>query len=133
MSADSSGAFRFPWKQPRRFLPTVTHDVTVLRHNWIGRSQDRDRARIRLCRSKSCRSQWLVLLAGEECHYGRDWLSALLNQDPRDIKDFADEVGAHPESISALHRKLKRLEKLTLNILQKHLKLLIKLLVQLKR
>ena len=29
---------------------------------------------------------------------------------PKDIKDFADEIGAHPESISALHRKLKRLE-----------------------
>ncbi len=43
--------------------------------------------------------------------YGRDWLSSLINQDPKDIKDFADEVGAHPESISALHRKLKRLEK----------------------
>jgi len=43
--------------------------------------------------------------------YGRDWLSMLLRQDPKDIKDFADQIGAHPESISALHRKLKRLEK----------------------
>jgi DNA helicase HerA-like ATPase len=43
--------------------------------------------------------------------FGRDWLSALIQQDPKDIKDFADHVGAHPESISALHRKLKRLEK----------------------
>ncbi len=43
--------------------------------------------------------------------HGRDWLSVLLHQDPKDIKDFADEIGAHPESISALHRKLKRLEK----------------------
>ena len=43
--------------------------------------------------------------------FGRDWLSALLRQEPKDIKDFADEIGAHPESISALHRKLKRLEK----------------------
>jgi DNA helicase HerA-like ATPase len=43
--------------------------------------------------------------------YGRDWLSVLLHQDPKDIKDFADQIGAHPESISALHRKLKRLEK----------------------
>ncbi|MGE3540584.1 MAG: DUF87 domain-containing protein [Candidatus Tectimicrobiota bacterium] len=43
--------------------------------------------------------------------YGREWLSTLLRQDPKDIKNFADEVGAHPESISALHRKLKRLEK----------------------
>jgi DNA helicase HerA-like ATPase len=43
--------------------------------------------------------------------YGRDWLSVLLHQEPKDIKDFSDEIGAHPESISALHRKLKRLEK----------------------
>src|SRR2546427_71076 len=43
--------------------------------------------------------------------HGRDWLSVLLHQDPKDIKDFADEIGAHPESISALHRKLKRLGK----------------------
>jgi len=43
--------------------------------------------------------------------YGRDWLSMLLQQDPKDIKDFADQIGAHPESISALHRKLTRLEK----------------------
>ena len=43
--------------------------------------------------------------------HGREWLSTLLSQEPGQIKDFADEVGAHPESISALHRKLKRLEK----------------------
>jgi DNA helicase HerA-like ATPase len=43
--------------------------------------------------------------------FGREWLSALIQQDPKDIKEFADHVGAHPESISALHRKLKRLEK----------------------
>ena len=42
--------------------------------------------------------------------FGRDWLSSLIRQDPTNIKDFADHVGAHPESISALHRKLKRLE-----------------------
>jgi DNA helicase HerA-like ATPase len=43
--------------------------------------------------------------------FGTDWLAKLIHQDPTDIKDFADHVGAHPESISALHRKLKRLEK----------------------
>jgi hypothetical protein len=43
--------------------------------------------------------------------FGRDWLSTLIQQDPTHIKEFADHVGAHPESISALHRKLKRLEK----------------------
>ncbi|MGQ4809168.1 hypothetical protein NKDENANG_02579 [Candidatus Entotheonellaceae bacterium PAL068K] len=43
--------------------------------------------------------------------YGRDWLSTLMFQDPANIKNFAEEVGAHPESISAMHRKLRRLEK----------------------
>lgn len=43
--------------------------------------------------------------------HGRNWLATLLHQDPTNIKNFAEEVGAHPESISALHRKLKRLEK----------------------
>jgi DNA helicase HerA-like ATPase len=50
--------------------------------------------------------------------FGRDWLSALIRQDATNIKDFADHVGAHPESISALHRKLKRLEKF--DFLQEH-------------
>lgn len=50
--------------------------------------------------------------------YGREWLSTLLKQDPAAIKDFSDHVGAHPESISALHRKLKRLEKF--DFLQEH-------------
>ena len=39
--------------------------------------------------------------------FGRDWLSP--DRQDTNIKDFADHVGAHPESISALH-KLKRLE-----------------------
>ena len=43
--------------------------------------------------------------------HGREWLSTLLSREPEQLKEFADEVGAHPESISALHRKLKRLEK----------------------
>jgi DNA helicase HerA-like ATPase len=43
--------------------------------------------------------------------YSQNWLSVLLNTEPRDIKEFAEEIGAHPESISALYRKLKRLEK----------------------
>ncbi|HEY7491085.1 MAG TPA: ATP-binding protein [Candidatus Tectomicrobia bacterium] len=50
--------------------------------------------------------------------FGRDWLAALIRQDATNIKDFADHVGAHPESISALHRKLKRLEKF--DFLQEH-------------
>ncbi len=42
--------------------------------------------------------------------YGRNWLKALLEQGGQDIKGFAEELGAHPESLSALYRKLKRLE-----------------------
>lgn len=40
--------------------------------------------------------------------YREKWLEVLLAQD--DIKAFAEEVGAHPESLSALYRKLKRVE-----------------------
>ena len=42
--------------------------------------------------------------------YGDRWLKVLLEQDGT-IKEFAEEVGAHPESIGALFRKLKRIEK----------------------
>lgn len=42
--------------------------------------------------------------------YKRDWLSVLLSQDGT-IKEFAEEIGAHAESVGALYRKLKRLEK----------------------
>jgi DNA helicase HerA-like ATPase len=42
--------------------------------------------------------------------YGRKWLEVLLSQDGT-LKEFADSVGAHAESIGALYRKLKRLEK----------------------
>jgi DNA helicase HerA-like ATPase len=41
--------------------------------------------------------------------YGKKWLQAIL--DAKDIKEFAEEVGAHPESLSALQRKLKQLER----------------------
>ncbi len=40
-----------------------------------------------------------------------NWLSMLLSQGEQ-LKEFADSVGAHPESIAALYRKLKRLERL---------------------
>jgi DNA helicase HerA-like ATPase len=43
--------------------------------------------------------------------YKHDWLAVLLEQG-ENIKDFALNLGAHPESIGALYRKLKRLEKL---------------------
>ncbi len=40
----------------------------------------------------------------------RDWLYALLTQG-EDAKEFAAQIGAHPESIAALYRKLKRIER----------------------
>ena len=42
--------------------------------------------------------------------FGRRWLSVLLAQD-KSVKEFAEEVGAHAESIGALYRKLKQLER----------------------
>ena len=39
-----------------------------------------------------------------------NWLQALLEQE--DLKEFALSLGAHPESIAALYRKLKRIERL---------------------
>lgn len=41
----------------------------------------------------------------------QDWLTVLLNSGDN-LKDFAANLGAHAESIAALYRKLKRLEKL---------------------
>lgn len=43
--------------------------------------------------------------------YKQDWLQVLLSQGDN-LKDFADSIGAHPESIAALYRKLKRIERL---------------------
>jgi hypothetical protein len=43
--------------------------------------------------------------------YRQDWLQALLSQG-ENIKEFAQQLGAHPESIAALYRKLKRVERL---------------------
>ncbi len=43
--------------------------------------------------------------------YKEQWLVKLLQQEG-DLKEFASSVGAHPESISALYRKLKRIERL---------------------
>ncbi len=42
--------------------------------------------------------------------YNQDWLHVLLKQEGT-IKEFAQELGAHAESVGALYRKLKRLEK----------------------
>jgi uncharacterized protein len=42
--------------------------------------------------------------------YKSAWLEVLLAKG-HDAKEFAQEIGAHPESIAALYRKLKRIEK----------------------
>ncbi|CAN5162441.1 DUF87 domain-containing protein [soil metagenome] len=42
--------------------------------------------------------------------YKRDWLSMLLSQGDN-LKEFAQQLGGHPESIAALFRKLKRVQK----------------------
>ncbi len=42
--------------------------------------------------------------------YKKEWLSVLLSRGA-DAKELAEEVGAHTESVGALYRKLKRLEK----------------------
>ena len=44
--------------------------------------------------------------------YKRDWLAVLLSQE-KTLKEFAQDIGAHVESVGALYRKLKRLERLT--------------------
>lgn len=43
--------------------------------------------------------------------YKREWLAVLLSQG-ENLKEFAQDIGAHPESIAALYRKLKRIERL---------------------
>ncbi len=48
------------------------------------------------------------LIAGK---YKQDWLHVLLSQGDN-LKEFAESIGAHPESIAALYRKLKRIERL---------------------
>lgn len=43
--------------------------------------------------------------------FKHDWLNVLLSQGST-LKEFAQDLGAHPESIAALYRKLKRIERL---------------------
>lgn len=43
--------------------------------------------------------------------YRNNWLKVLLSKG-EELKEFAQELGAHPESIAALYRKLKRIEQL---------------------
>jgi DNA helicase HerA-like ATPase len=40
------------------------------------------------------------------------WLASLLDMSPSDIKEFCDEVNAHPAAVSALGRKLQKLRRL---------------------
>jgi DNA helicase HerA-like ATPase len=42
--------------------------------------------------------------------YKDSWLRTLLSLEGPDVEEFANEIGAHPGSLVALHRKLKRLE-----------------------
>ena len=42
--------------------------------------------------------------------YGRKWLSRLMNAEPAEVETMAEETGAHPGSLSALKRKLDRLD-----------------------
>jgi len=44
--------------------------------------------------------------------YKKQWLSTLLSHG-ENLKDFAQSIGAHPESVAALYRKLKRIERLS--------------------
>ena len=43
--------------------------------------------------------------------YKHEWLNALLSSG-ENLKEFAESIGAHTESIAALYRKLKRIERL---------------------
>jgi len=43
--------------------------------------------------------------------YKKNWLETLLSQG-KNLKEFAQDLGAHPESVAALYRKLKRVERL---------------------
>lgn len=43
--------------------------------------------------------------------YKKDWLQVLLAQGDT-LKEFSQALGAHPESVAALYRKLKRIERL---------------------
>lgn len=41
--------------------------------------------------------------------YKKNWLEILITRGEEDIKGLAEELGAHPESLSALYRKLRRI------------------------
>ncbi len=54
----------------------------------------------------ACEAAYLIY-----AKYKKEWLEVLLKQGDR-LKDFAQEIGAHTESIAALYRKLKHIERL---------------------
>lgn len=54
----------------------------------------------------ACEAAYLIA-----ARYKQHWLQTLLMQADR-LKEFAAEVGAHPESVAALYRKLKTIERL---------------------
>lgn len=54
----------------------------------------------------ACEAAYLIA-----AKYQQQWLQTLFSNGGR-LKEFAQEVGAHPESIAALYRKLKYLERL---------------------
>jgi DNA helicase HerA-like ATPase len=54
----------------------------------------------------ACEAAYLIA-----AKYKKDWLHMLLTQG-QDASTFAQTIGAHPESIAALYRKLKRIETL---------------------
>jgi DNA helicase HerA-like ATPase len=56
--------------------------------------------------STACEAAYLIF-----SKYKDQWLTKLLQQEG-DLKEFANNVGAHPESVAALYRKLKRIERL---------------------
>lgn len=46
-----------------------------------------------------------------QSYHGEDWLAWLLDLKPTEVRDEAERIGAHAESLAALYRKLKRLGK----------------------
>ncbi len=47
---------------------------------------------------------------GLKKQYGKNWLSRLLKAEPAEVEAMAEETGAHPGALSALKRKLDRLD-----------------------
>lgn len=54
----------------------------------------------------ACESAYLL-----ESKYRNSWLSVLLTSGDK-LKELAQEIGCHPESLTALHRKLKQIQRL---------------------